>query len=46
MIDLGCAALPAPEPWLTRAVQGALEELPRTRTPTATTRPVCPRCAP
>ncbi|GAA3775113.1 PLP-dependent aminotransferase family protein [Streptomyces phyllanthi] len=28
MIDLGCAAPPAPEPWLTRAVQGALEELP------------------
>ncbi|WP_405610336.1 PLP-dependent aminotransferase family protein [Streptomyces sp. NBC_00076] len=28
IIDLGCAALPAPEPWLTRAVQGALEELP------------------
>jgi DNA-binding transcriptional MocR family regulator len=28
MIDLGSAALPAPEPWLTRAVQGALEELP------------------
>nr|AAG02195.1 PdxR [Streptomyces venezuelae ATCC 10712] len=28
MIDLGCAALPAPEPWLTRGVQGALEELP------------------
>ncbi|WP_030199028.1 PLP-dependent aminotransferase family protein [Streptomyces sp. NRRL S-87] len=28
LIDLGCAALPAPEPWLTRAVQGALEELP------------------
>ena len=28
MIDLGCAALPAPEPWLTRAVRGALEELP------------------
>ncbi|MET8681638.1 PLP-dependent aminotransferase family protein [Streptomyces sp. NPDC004647] len=28
MIDLGCAALPAPEPWLSRAVQGALEELP------------------
>ncbi|WP_306337263.1 PLP-dependent aminotransferase family protein [Streptomyces sp. KL118A] len=28
MIDLGCAALPAPEPWLTRAVQGALEALP------------------
>jgi DNA-binding transcriptional MocR family regulator len=29
MIDLGCAAPSAPEPWLTRAVQGALEELPR-----------------
>ncbi|WP_069816563.1 SCO1417 family MocR-like transcription factor [Streptomyces sp. TP-A0874] len=28
MIDLGSAALPAPEPWLTRSVQGALEELP------------------
>ncbi|MBY6305916.1 PLP-dependent aminotransferase family protein [Streptomyces clavuligerus] len=28
MIDLGCAALPAPEPWLTRSIQGALEELP------------------
>lgn len=28
MIDLGCAALPAPEPWLTRGVRGALEELP------------------
>ncbi|WP_353941269.1 PLP-dependent aminotransferase family protein [Streptomyces sp. HUAS MG91] len=28
MIDLGTAALPAPEPWLTRAVRGALEELP------------------
>ncbi|MGW7418007.1 SCO1417 family MocR-like transcription factor [Streptomyces sp. NPDC054863] len=28
VIDLGTAALPAPEPWLTRAVQGALEELP------------------
>uniref|UniRef100_A0AAU3H3S4 PLP-dependent aminotransferase family protein n=1 Tax=Streptomyces sp. NBC_01401 TaxID=2903854 RepID=A0AAU3H3S4_9ACTN len=28
MIDLGCASLPAPEPWLTRGVQGALEELP------------------
>ncbi|MEU3599151.1 PLP-dependent aminotransferase family protein [Streptomyces sp. NPDC006798] len=28
MIDLGCAALPAPEPWLTRGIQGALEELP------------------
>ncbi len=27
MIDLGCASLPAPEPWLTRAVQGALAEL-------------------
>ncbi|HEX5567376.1 MAG TPA: PLP-dependent aminotransferase family protein [Streptomyces sp.] len=28
MIDLGSAALPAPEPWLTRALQGALAELP------------------
>jgi DNA-binding transcriptional MocR family regulator len=28
VIDLGTAALPAPEPWLTRAFQGALEELP------------------
>jgi DNA-binding transcriptional MocR family regulator len=28
MIDLGTAALQAPEPWLTRAVRGALEELP------------------
>lgn len=28
MIDLGCAALPAPEPWLTRSVEGALAELP------------------
>ncbi|MEU2791019.1 PLP-dependent aminotransferase family protein [Streptomyces sp. NPDC007100] len=28
MIDLGCAALPAPEPWLTRGVQGAMEHLP------------------
>ncbi|MQY11839.1 Histidinol-phosphate aminotransferase [Streptomyces sp. RB5] len=28
MIDLGCAALPAPEPWLTRSMRGALEELP------------------
>ncbi|OON71402.1 SCO1417 family MocR-like transcription factor [Streptomyces tsukubensis] len=28
MIDLGTASLPAPEPWLTRAVQGALEALP------------------
>ncbi|MEW1718737.1 PLP-dependent aminotransferase family protein [Streptomyces sp. NPDC093109] len=27
MIDLGTAALPAPEPWLTRGVHGALEEL-------------------
>ncbi|MFI6701309.1 PLP-dependent aminotransferase family protein [Streptomyces sp. NPDC050509] len=27
VIDLGTAALPAPEPWLTRGVQGALEEL-------------------
>ncbi|MFC4032002.1 PLP-dependent aminotransferase family protein [Streptomyces polygonati] len=27
-IDLGTAALPAPEPWLTRAMQGALAELP------------------
>ncbi|MFJ2113500.1 MULTISPECIES: PLP-dependent aminotransferase family protein [unclassified Streptomyces] len=27
MIDLGTASLPAPEPWLTRGVQGALEEL-------------------
>ncbi|MCC5033759.1 PLP-dependent aminotransferase family protein [Streptomyces sp. WAC 00631] len=27
MIDLGCAALPAPEPWLTRSVEGALGEL-------------------
>ncbi|AXG76820.1 SCO1417 family PLP biosynthesis transcription factor [Streptomyces paludis] len=27
MIDLGTAALPAPEPWLTRGVRGALEEL-------------------
>ncbi|RBM24048.1 PLP-dependent aminotransferase family protein [Streptomyces sp. PT12] len=30
VIDLGCAALPAPEPWLTRAFQGALEALPPT----------------
>lgn len=29
MIDLGCASLPAPEPWLTRAVRQAAEELPR-----------------
>ncbi|MDI5971937.1 PLP-dependent aminotransferase family protein [Streptomyces sp. SL13] len=29
VIDLGCAALPAPEPWLTRAFEGALAELPR-----------------
>lgn len=28
VIDLGCASLPALEPWLTRAVQGAMEELP------------------
>ncbi|MFF3763778.1 PLP-dependent aminotransferase family protein [Streptomyces sp. NPDC001922] len=28
VIDLGCAALPAPEPWLSRAFQGALEQLP------------------
>ncbi|MFD1829356.1 PLP-dependent aminotransferase family protein [Streptomyces desertarenae] len=28
VIDLGCAALPAPEPWLTRAFQGALADLP------------------
>lgn len=28
VIDLGCAALPAPEPWLTNAMQGALAELP------------------
>ncbi|MGW1199466.1 SCO1417 family MocR-like transcription factor [Streptomyces sp. NPDC002536] len=28
VIDLGCAALTAPEPWLTRAFQGALGELP------------------
>jgi DNA-binding transcriptional MocR family regulator len=28
VIDLGYAALPAPEPWLTRAVEGALPELP------------------
>ncbi|MFF4303309.1 PLP-dependent aminotransferase family protein [Streptomyces sp. NPDC001601] len=28
VIDLGTAAPPAPEPWLTRAVQGALAELP------------------
>jgi DNA-binding transcriptional MocR family regulator len=28
VIDLGCAALPAPEPWLTRAMEGALTELP------------------
>ncbi|PWI42201.1 PLP-dependent aminotransferase family protein [Streptomyces sp. ICBB 8177] len=28
VIDLGCAALPAPEPWLTRAIEGALPELP------------------
>ncbi|WP_335976072.1 MocR-like transcription factor YczR [Streptomyces sp. CA2R106] len=28
VIDLGTAALSAPEPWLTRAMQGALAELP------------------
>ncbi|MDT0309420.1 PLP-dependent aminotransferase family protein [Streptomyces sp. DSM 44917] len=28
VIDLGCAALPAPEPWLTRACRAALEALP------------------
>ncbi|MCP9207948.1 PLP-dependent aminotransferase family protein [Streptomyces cucumeris] len=28
VIDLGCAALPAPEPWLTRAMRGALDDLP------------------
>ncbi|CCB78088.1 MULTISPECIES: MocR-like transcription factor YczR [Streptomycetaceae] len=28
MIDFGAAALPAPEPWLTRAIEGALAELP------------------
>ncbi|MCB5910726.1 SCO1417 family MocR-like transcription factor [Streptomyces pinistramenti] len=28
MIDLGCAALPAPEPWLTRSIQGAMADLP------------------
>jgi DNA-binding transcriptional MocR family regulator len=28
VIDLGTAALPAPEPWLTRAMEGALAELP------------------
>ncbi|MFJ2631450.1 PLP-dependent aminotransferase family protein [Streptomyces sp. NPDC087422] len=28
VIDLGCASLPAPEPWLTRAMEGALAELP------------------
>lgn len=28
MIDLGLAALPAPEPWVTRAFQGALADLP------------------
>jgi DNA-binding transcriptional MocR family regulator len=28
VIDLGCASLPAPEPWLTRAVEGALADLP------------------
>nr|WP_223186226.1 PLP-dependent aminotransferase family protein [Streptomyces sp. CBMA29] len=28
VIDLGCASLPAPEPWLTRAMEGALADLP------------------
>jgi DNA-binding transcriptional MocR family regulator len=28
VIDLGCASLPATEPWLTTAMQGALAELP------------------
>ncbi|MDT0343765.1 MocR-like transcription factor YczR [Streptomyces litchfieldiae] len=28
MLDLGCAALPAPEPWLTRACRAALDALP------------------
>ncbi|MEW2351835.1 PLP-dependent aminotransferase family protein [Streptomyces sp. NPDC006684] len=28
LIDLGYASLPAPEPWLTRAVRGATEALP------------------
>ncbi len=28
VIDLGIAALPAPEPWLTRAMEGAIAELP------------------
>lgn len=28
VIDLGIAALPAPEPWLTRAMTGAVAELP------------------
>jgi DNA-binding transcriptional MocR family regulator len=28
VIDLGIAALPAPEPWLTRGIEGALAELP------------------
>jgi DNA-binding transcriptional MocR family regulator len=28
VIDLGCAALPAPEPWLTRAMEGAVADLP------------------
>ncbi|MFI0942203.1 PLP-dependent aminotransferase family protein [Streptomyces sp. NPDC021020] len=28
VIDLGCAALPAPEPWLTQSMEGALAELP------------------
>ncbi|WP_141726141.1 aminotransferase-like domain-containing protein, partial [Actinacidiphila rubida] len=28
VIDLGCASLPATEPWLTEAMQGALADLP------------------
>ncbi|MBL1067229.1 PLP-dependent aminotransferase family protein [Streptomyces sp. 7-21] len=28
VIDLACAALPAPEPWLTRALQAAVTDLP------------------
>ena len=28
VIDLGCASLPAPEPWLSRAMEGALADLP------------------
>ncbi len=28
VIDLGCASLPAPEPWLSEAMRGALADLP------------------